>query len=93
MPFYARGDNTAMHLCLMDSSDCTLVKEKTQNLRLQNAAQWEKAVLEEPDLSAVIALLLAQCGNLKSLTMDVRFLAHDTDWVSFMFCHAVTASG
>jgi hypothetical protein len=93
MTFYARGDSTAVQPCLMDSSDRTLAKEKIQKLGLQDAAQWEKAVLEERDLGAVMALLLAQCSNLESLTMDVKFLAHDKDWVSAMFRHAVTASG
>jgi hypothetical protein len=93
MTFYARGDSTAVQSCLMDSSDRTLVKEKIQKLGLQDAAQWEKAVLEERDLGAVMALLLAQCSNLESLTMDVKFLAHDKDWVSAMFRHAVTSNG
>jgi hypothetical protein len=77
----------------MDSSDRTLAKEKIQRLGLQDAAQWENAVLEERDLGAVMALLLAQCGNLESLTLDVEFIAHDKDWVSAMFRHAVTSSG
>jgi hypothetical protein len=93
MTFYARGESTAVQSCLMDSSDRILAREKIQKSGLQDAAQWEKAVLEERDLGAVMALLLAQCNNLESLTMDVKFLAHNKDWVPAMFHHAVTASG
>jgi hypothetical protein len=92
MTFYARGDSTAVQPCLMDSSDRTLAKEKIQKLSLQDAAQWEKAVLEERDLGTVMALLLTQCSSFESLTLDVEFLAHDKDWVSAMFRHAVTSS-
>lgn len=63
-----------------DRSLAKLVRNVISELCLPNPKEWYKGVVENADLGAIIALLLAQCTQLESLRVNVDFIAPSTPW-------------
>jgi hypothetical protein len=102
------GNRTPLSLHLQeDESLATLVRDVISELCLPHSDKWYQGVVEDADLGAIIALLLAQCTHLERLKVDLNFIAPSTPWspahkwsrpgynpwFSAMMRHAVSAPG
>lgn len=90
-----------------DDSLARLVRNVISELCLPDPGEWYKGVVEDADLGAIVALLLAQCTQLHSLKVNLDFIAPSAPWgprhkwlhtginpwFRTMFGHAVSAPG
>lgn len=81
-----------------DGSETALVRDVLVELCVPHPEEWLEAVVETGDQGAVLALLLAQCTHLQSLTIDLDFvspaqpsLVAYNKWFALMMEHALSA--
>lgn len=73
----------------MEWFDKTLLQSMVRKSTLPNAVELEKEIVEHRHVYAIMALLLAQCCNLESLTMDIGFLRDHNKWLPILLQRAV----
>lgn len=77
----------------LSPEDTTLLKDVVGELCLPatDAFKWRLSVAEEANLGAIVALILALCTHLESLTIDVDFLPPGNSWFPDVIRSAVSA--
>lgn len=77
---------------LLSPEETALVRDVIEELCLPGLEyeRWFVSVAEEPNLGATIALILALCTHLESLTVDVEFLQPSNFWFPDMIRSAVS---
>ncbi|KAK2773335.1 F-box domain protein [Colletotrichum kahawae] len=78
---------TGPSLLASDISD-TLVRKAVRETQSLCAAEWISAIFDN-DLTAASALILAQCNQLESLTVDHEFARLGAKWLTAVFRHGL----
>ncbi|KAI8305902.1 hypothetical protein K4K61_004982 [Colletotrichum sp. SAR11_59] len=78
---------TGPSLVASDMSD-TLVRKAVYETQSSCAAEWITAIFDS-DLTAASALILAQCEQLESLTVDNEFARLGVEWLTAVFRHGL----
>ncbi|KAG8157873.1 hypothetical protein KVR01_012145 [Diaporthe batatas] len=72
--------------------DKALARAALEDCHLPHAERWYTAVVEEANLGAIIALVLAQCTNLRHLTVDACFFPNINEYFTDVLRSAITPS-
>lgn len=89
--FQAQNGEERSSAYLFGSSDRSLFQQAVQSLELPDSEVWDDAVLQRHDSGATMALVLAQCAQLESLSVTADFLMPN-HWFPIMLQHIMGRS-
>lgn len=90
--FYEHERTTPLQYHSVTDYETALIGRAVEKSQIPGSARWTKALCEDRDLGATIALTIAQLHNLEFLTMDPDLLPPGCDWFCKMLTYAVTAA-